>query len=88
MVDKGAYKAFDRSLYMKADTQGKDVISSWLTKQGHSITNTKENYSCDIVTEKNGVMHNTEVEIKFSWKGEWPNVWDEIRIPYRKEKLL
>ena len=88
MSDKGAYKAFDRSLYNKADTRGKDVISSWLTEHGHSITNTKENYSCDIVTEKNGVTHNTEVEIKFSWKGEWPNAWDEIRIPYRKENLL
>ena len=88
MVDKGAHKAFDRNLYIKADSRGKDVISSWLTKQGHSITKAKETYSCDIVTEKNGITHNTEVEIKFSWKGEWPNAWDEIRIPYRKEKLL
>ena len=82
------YKAFDRNLYMKADTRGKDVISSWLTKNGHSIITTKENYSCDIVTEKNGITHNTEVEIKFSWKGDWPDSWDEIRIPYRKNRLL
>ena len=88
MVDKGAHKAFDRNLYIKADSRGKDVISSWLTKQGHSITNTKETYSCDIVTEKNGITHNTEVEIKFSWKGDWPDSWDEIRIPFRKNRLL
>ena len=88
MVDKGAHKAFDRNLYIKADSRGKDVISSWLTKQGHSITNAKETYSCDIVTEKNGITHNTEVEIKFSWKGDWPESWEEIRIPYRKSRLL
>jgi hypothetical protein len=28
------------------------------------------------------------VEIKFSWKGDWPVDWEEIRIPYRKKKLL
>jgi len=88
MTDKGARKAFDRSLYIKADTLGKDVISSWLSKQGHNITDTTEKYSCDIVTEKNGIKHNTEVEIKFSWKGDWPDSWDEIRIPYRKNRLL
>ena len=88
MTDKGARKAFDRGLYIKADTLGKDVISSWLSKQGHSITDTTEKYSCDIVTEKNGIKHNTEVEIKFSWKGDWPDSWDEIRIPYRKNRLL
>tara|TARA_R110001583_G_scaffold132731_1_gene284688 strand:+ start:1499 stop:1930 length:432 start_codon:yes stop_codon:yes gene_type:complete len=83
-----AHKAFDRNLYAKADTRGKDVLSSWLIKNGHNITTTKENYNCDIVTEKNGVTHNTEVEIKFSWKGNWPDSWDEIRIPYRKNRLL
>jgi len=88
MTDKGARKAFDRSLYIKADTLGKDVISSWLSKQGHNITDTTEKYSCDIVTEKNGIKHNTEVEIKFSWKGDWPDSWDEIRIPYRKNRHL
>ena len=88
MSDVGARKAFSRGLYAKADTKGKDVISSWLTKNGHSITTTKENYNCDIITEKNGVTHNTEVEIKFSWKGEWPETWEEIRIPYRKSRLL
>ena len=88
MVDTGAYKAFDRSLYIKADTKGKSVISSWLSKNGHSVTDITEKYSCDIVTEKDGVTHNSEVEIKFSWKGDWPDSWEEVRIPYRKNKLL
>ena len=29
-----------------------------------------------------------EVEIKYAWKGEWPDDWKEIRIPYRKQKLI
>ena len=81
-------KRFDPNLYTLADTQAKDVISSWLIEKGHVITSTKENYDCDIVTEKDGSTYNSEVEIKFSWKGDWPVDWEEIRIPYRKKKLL
>ena len=88
MTEKGALKAFDRSMYIKADTLGKDVISSWLIKNGHVVTENKETYGCDIVTEKYGINFNTDVEIKFSWKGDWPESWEEIRIPYRKSRLL
>lgn len=82
------YKPFDRNLYTLADTQAKTIITSWLEKQGHKVTAKKENYSCDLTTEKDGEVHNVEVEIKFSWKGQWPDSWKEIRIPYRKKKLL
>ena len=84
----GARKGFDRNLYNKADAKGKSTLLSWLTKNGHLVTSTKETYSCDIVTEKDGMTYNTEVEIKFSWKEEWPESWKEIRIPFRKNKLL
>lgn len=81
-------KRFDRALYTLADTKAKDIIGSWLIAQGHKITSTQEKYKCDIITEKDGVTHNSEVEIKFSWKEDWPKSWAEIRIPYRKKKLL
>ena len=30
-----------------------------------------------------------EVEVKYSWKtDEWPDSWKELRIPYRKQRLL
>ena len=60
------YKPFDRNLYTLADTQAKTIITSWLEKQGHKVTAKKENYSCDLTTEKDGEVHNVEVEIKFS----------------------
>ena len=82
------YKPFDRNLYALADEKGKGVVSYLLEKEGHSITSTKENYKCDIITEKDGTVYNSEVEIKFSWKEIWPDSWEEIRIPYRKKKLL
>jgi len=59
-----------------------------LIEDGHTITSTQEKYRCDIITEKDGEIHNAEVEIKFSWKYDWPRDWLEIRIPYRKKKLL
>ena len=29
-----------------------------------------------------------ETEIKYAWEGEWPTHWIDVRIPYRKQKLL
>ena len=81
-------KPFDRTLYEQSDSKAKTTISSWLIQQGHEIADTKENYSCDLESIKNGKQYNSEVEIKYSWKGDWPSSWDEIRIPFRKNRLL
>ena len=81
-------KPFDRTLYKLADSKAKTVMSSWLIQQGHEITDTKENYNCDLASVKDGKQYNSEVEIKYSWKGIWPSTWDEIRIPFRKSRLL
>ena len=81
-------KRFDQTLYDLSDTKAKEVISALLIEDGHTITSTQEKYRCDIITEKDGEIHNAEVEIKFSWKYDWPRDWLEIRIPYRKKKLL
>jgi len=32
--------------------------------------------------------HLYEVEMKSQWRGDWPPSWREIRIPYRKSRLL
>jgi len=81
-------KKFSRSLYNMADKTAKDVISSYLKSEGHSIVNSKENYYADIETTKNGGSFFHEAEMKFSWKGKWPEHWSEIRIPSRKKRLL
>ena len=61
-------KRFDQTLYDLSDTKAKEVISALLIEDGHTITSTQEKYRCDIITEKDGEIHNAEVEIKFSWK--------------------
>ena len=45
----------------------------------------EEKYACDI-EGKDG--QGWEVEIKYSWKTEWPPSWRDVRIAYRKKKLL
>ena len=81
-------KPFDRTLYTLADSKAKTTMSSWLIQQGHEITNTIEEYNCDLGSVKDGKQYNSEVEIKYSWKEAWPSTWDEIRIPFRKNRLL
>ena len=44
-----------------------------------------EQYYCDIEGEDG---HGWEVEIKYSWKGEWPPSWEDVRIPHRKKRLI
>ena len=71
-----------------ADKTAKDIISIYLQREGHSIVNSKENYYADIETTKDGESFFHEAEMKYSWKGKWPDHWSEIRIPARKKRLL
>lgn len=81
-------KKFSRSLYNMADKTAKDIISNHLKSEGHLIVNSKENYYADIETTKDGESFFHEAEMKYSWKGKWPEHWSEIRIPSRKKRLL
>ena len=64
-----------------ADKTAKDIISIYLKSEGHSIVNSKENYYADIETTKDSECFFHEAEMKYSWKGKWPDHWSEIRIP-------
>jgi hypothetical protein len=82
-------KAFSRSLYNKSDKTAKNIISEYLIKsQGHSLVNDVENYYADLQTFKEGKEYYHEAEMKYSWRGDWPTHWGEIRIPSRKKRLL
>jgi hypothetical protein len=37
---------------------------------------------------KDGVVYYSEAEVKRAWKGDWPETWEEIRIPESKSRLL
>ena len=81
-------KYFDRHLYNKADTLAKKVMSDWLKYAGYGNIDSEENYGVDISCVKDGTNYYFETEIKYGWKTIWPDSWDEIRIPYRKKKII
>jgi len=82
-------KPFDRYLYNKTDGKGKRKIIEFLRSKNHIVKENKENYKCDVKSvSSQGVITFSEVELKLSWQGEWPKSWTDIRIPYRKKKLL
>ena len=80
---------FDRNLYNQYDTLTKNVMSYWLISEGYKDINTEETYGVDVVCkDKDDVECYFETEIKTSWHDHWPESWKEIRIPYRKHKLI
>lgn len=84
-------KKFDKALYDVADKKAKEVMINWLKSNTKSteITMKEDTYfdiTCSISPELPRQLY--EVEIKYSWKGDWPKTWREIRIPYRKKRLL
>ena len=84
-------KKFDKALYDVADKKAKEVMIKWLEKNTNSTDiNMKEDTYFDITCSINPDLprHFYEVEIKYSWKGDWPRSWKDIRIPYRKKRLL
>jgi hypothetical protein len=88
MNNLGANRKFRYEAYKMNDSLGKNVIISYLKSKGHTIVDATENYSFDIESDKDGNRYFSEVEMKNQWKGDWNPSWKEIRIPYRKHKLL
>ncbi|MAJ43720.1 MAG: hypothetical protein CBC83_02285 [Flavobacteriales bacterium TMED123] len=81
-------KPFSHNLYGKYDGIAKETLIKLLEAKGHVVINSKESYTADLVTQKDGKTYFNEAEVKVSWKGDWPTHWKEIRIPERKKKLL
>ncbi len=81
-------KRFDKQLYDKADAQSKGVMSDWLKYAGYGKIDSEEDYGVDISCVKDDTNYYFETEIKYSWKNVWPDSWDEIRIPYRKKRII
>ena len=87
-VKNAFYRKFQYKSYKENDNKAKEAIVKHLKLNGHTILNTEENYSFDIHSKKDEVMHYSEVEMKNQWVGEWNPLWKEIRIPHRKIKLV
>ena len=81
-------KKFDQELYNKSDPLSNGIMVRWLDLNGYKHIESKEDYKVDIVCMKDGIPAYFETEIKYSWVRQWPNDWMEIRIPYRKKKIV
>ena len=84
-------KPFSKTTYDIADTTAKKHMIGWLEHtQPQCTVNSKETTYFDLtVKTDDGVDAQLyEVEIKYAWKDEWPETWDELRIPHRKKRLL
>ena len=85
---KGYYRKFQPQSYAENDNKAKTVITDYLVSNGHNILDSEEDFSFDIKSKKNDGMYYSEVEMKNQWTGDWNPNWKEIRIPYRKFRLL
>ena len=81
-------KRFDKNLYDRADPLSNGVMAKWLEKNGYEDIDLQETYGVDITCRKGDTPAFFETEIKYSWVKDWPNHWNEIRIPYRKHKII
>ena len=81
-------KSFNRSLYEAFDAPARQALIGYLESKGHTTVSNEENFSVDVVSQKEGFTYFNEVEVKTAWKEDWPANWTEIRIPERKQRLL
>ena len=81
-------KKFSKALYEAYDGPARTALVVYLESKGHTIVNNEENFSVDVVSQKDGHTYFNEAEVKTGWKSDWPVDWKEIRIPERKQRLL
>lgn len=50
--------------YKKFDTKGKELLTTYLIKQGYTVSLPKEDYGVDLHALKNNKIHNFDIEMK------------------------
>lgn len=86
---QGKRKIFDRSMYEASDKAAKEAALRFIKPMNYPQITTEETKDFDIVCSIDNKPHHLfEVEVKYSWKGDWNESWEEIRIPHRKNRLV
>ena len=80
-------RKFDKESYKANDHRAKDAMSNYLSQQGYTDIEQREDYFFDISAKKDK-NYFFEVEIKNQWGNVWPSSWKEVRIPERKQRLI
>mgnify|MGYP003624406041 CR=1 FL=1 len=81
-------RPFDRQSYNENDARAKKAMVNYLTVNNFTDIVDKEDYYFDVSANKKDKKFFFEVEIKNQWGDSWPNSWEEVRIPERKQRLI
>ena len=72
MTQMGPRKKFDRALYEVADRDAKAATLEYIKDMNYTTVDTTERKDFDIICKATENIHHLyEVEVKYSWKGEW-----------------
>ena len=85
---KSKRKRYDPVAYKQSDNKAKKCITKYLISLGHTVLDTEENFGVDLMSTLENTTYNHEVEMKHMWEGDWPTVWKDINIPFRKNRLM
>jgi len=81
-------RPFDRQSYKENDARAKKAMVGYLTANKFNDIVDKEDYYFDVSANKKDRKFFFEVEIKNQWSTYWPEAWEEVRIPQRKQRLI
>ena len=85
-------RPFDRQSYNENDARAKKAMVNYLTVNNFTDIVDKEDYYFDVSANKKVKGKDEkfffEVEIKNQWDSYWPETWEEVRIPERKQRLI
>ena len=80
-------RTFDRQSYNQNDGRAKKAMVDYLKSLSFEDIEAKEDFYFDVSAKKDN-NYFFEVEIKNQWGDYWPNSWEEVRIPERKQRLI
>ena len=80
-------RIFDRQSYNQNDGRAKKAMVDYLKSLSFEDIEAKEDFYFDVSAKKDK-NYFFEVEIKNQWGDYWPNSWEEVRIPERKQRLI
>jgi hypothetical protein len=63
-MDNYAARKFSEESYKNSDGLAKQLFTDFIKRHGHTVIKDKEDFSYDIIAEKQGVQHRFELEIK------------------------
>jgi len=74
---------FNQQSFDENDGIGRQLLTAFLEKKGHNVSNNRDKYGIDLVSERDGITYKWEVEMKS--KREWTCMED---FPFKTVSFL